>query len=111
MKKLRVLLMSGLVCMLPVGSAMAWVLAPGQESPSQAAPEYWNAETRELVNTVQLNQRISERELDTERGRITIPYEAQIIDKRPVEEWYDVRPAKVTFYGRDNKIVRVEINY
>lgn len=111
MRKFRYMMVVGLACALPYGSVNAWVLEPGQEHPSASSPESWNQETGELVNTMRLNQRISERELDTERGRITIPYSAQIIDNRPVEEWYEARPAKVTFYGSDNQIIRIEINY
>lgn len=84
-----------------------------------------NEMTGEIINEVQLpesggmpgesrtelvlHQRISERELSTERGVVSISPAVKIVDSRPVDSWYLQQDAKVTFVFMKDKMVRVEI--
>lgn len=95
------------------GSAVAWVVGPNVQQPPQAVghpTDYYNPQTGEIRNPVVLNQRLEERRLDTSVGVVDVPYSAQIIDSRPVDDWYERKAAKATLIFKNDKMIRVEIS-
>lgn len=106
-----VLVLAGYLAMTT--NANAWVVSPNIEYPPEAAghpTDYYNPQTGEIRNPVVLNQRLEERRLDTSAGLVDVPYSAEIIDSRPVDDWYERKAAKATLIFKNDKMIRVEIS-
>ena len=68
-------------------------------------------ESDEVTKTMVLHQRIGERTLNTEAGIREIPFKVELLDTRPVYQWYEAKDAKVTFhFSNDLKLQRVVIS-
>lgn len=104
----------GLIGVLSVTTnALAWVVGPNIEYPPEAVghqTDYYNPQTGEIRNPVVLNQRLEERRLDTSVGVVDVPYSAEIIDNRSVDDWYERKAAKATLIFKNDKMIRVEIS-
>ena len=65
----------------------------------------------EVKNEMVLIQRLDERTLLTDSGRISVPYSVQLTDTRNPDDWYTKEKAKVVFYFTKNlEMVRVVIS-
>lgn len=78
----------------------------GTNAPGNGDAVSKGSETR---NEMLLRQRMDSRTLDTEQGIVLIPAGVEIVDRRPVDEWYEKKDAKVTFVFAKDKMIRVEI--
>lgn len=68
-------------------------------------------ESTEVTTTMVLHQRLDERTLDTERGLREIPFSVELVDTRPVDQWYEAQDALVTFhFSNDLELKRVVIS-
>lgn len=112
MNKAKIFSVAALIgCVACMGNAWAWVVGPGHTIPGNPTPvEQFNPQTGEMRNQVVLYQRIDQRQLNTEKGIVNVPYSAEIVDSRPVEDWYLKKNAKVTFVFIKDKMIRVEIS-
>ena len=62
-------------------------------------------------NELVLYQRLDQRTLRLENGTHTIPARVEIIDHRPVDDWYKEKNAKaVLYFNGDMQMQRVEIH-
>lgn len=78
---------------------------------NETASPHWDPVKGEFRTQAVLHQRISEREMLTSRGQVTVPPSVRIVDSRRVDDWYLRQDAAITFYFVKEKMVRVEIGY
>ncbi|MBA57218.1 MAG: hypothetical protein CMK89_22450 [Pseudomonadales bacterium] len=70
-----------------------------------------SVESDEVSKTMVLHQRVAERTLNTEAGIREIPFSVELLDTRPVDQWYEAKDASVTFhFSNDLKLQRVVIS-
>ena len=98
-----------LVIVLSLVSMPVVIAAPEERPPLLEVGK--PSESDKVTNTMVLHQRVGERTLNTEAGVREIPFSVELLDTRPVDQWYEAKDATVTFhFSNDLKLQRVVIS-